>query len=147
MIRNKIKAFYYTRIKRLSEVEYSIMLMRRSGITIGDNCRIFTHIRSNEPTLISIGNNVTISSDVKFCTHDNGIIKAIPGKTDVVGKITIGNNCFIGMNSLLMLGVELGDRCIVGGGVWLPIVFLTIVLLLVIRPERFVLQKNMHANI
>lgn len=97
-------------------MEYDIMRMRKSGIKIGENCKIYTYIQSNEPFLISIGNNVTICSAVKFCTHDNGIIKVIPGKTDVVGEISVGDDCFIGMNAMLLLGVSLGKRCIVGAG-------------------------------
>ena len=113
---SRIKRLYYTKIKRMSEVDYQIMLMRRSGITIGEKCRIFTMITSNEPSMIRIGNNVTISSNVSLCTHDNGIIKVIEDKTDAIGRITIGDNCFIGMNSIIMLGVTLGNRCIVGAG-------------------------------
>lgn len=96
--------------------DITIMNLRKRGVKIGDNCRIFTAISAKEPTLITIGNRVTISGEVSFCTHDNAIIKAIPGKTDVVGPITIGDNCFVGMRSILMYGVTLGDHCIVAAG-------------------------------
>lgn len=107
---------YYTRIKHLSENEYNIMLLRRQGVQVGSNCKVYSQISSLEPTLITIGNDVTISGQVSFCTHDNAIIKAIPGKTDVVGRISIGDHCFIGMRSILMYGVTLGDHCVVGAG-------------------------------
>lgn len=115
-IRNMFITFYLKNFKKLNEIEINILRMRKSGIKIGENCRIFSNISSNEPTMISIGNNVTISSDVLFCTHDNGVIKVLNGKTDAVGKITVGNDCFIGMRSIIMLGVTLGDNCIVGAG-------------------------------
>lgn len=35
---------------------------------------------------------------------------------DVVGRITIGNYCFIGQNSVIILEVTLGERCVVGAG-------------------------------
>ena len=66
--------------------------------------------------MISIGNDVTISSDVAFVTHDNSILKVLDPMTDVVGRITVGDNCFIGQRSMLMLGVTLGERCVVGAG-------------------------------
>lgn len=113
---NKIKMLWYLKFKKMDGSDYTIMMLRRKGIMIGKGCRIFTNISARESTLISIGNNVTISSDVEFCTHDNAIIKAIEGKTDAVGRITIGNDCFIGMRSILMYGVTLGDNCIVGAG-------------------------------
>lgn len=111
-----IKKFYYHKIKKMDDSDINIHLMRKSGISVGEKCRMFTLIRSNEPTLISIGSNVTISGDVSFCTHDNAVIKAIEGKTDAVGRITIGNDCFIGIRSIVLYGVTLGDNCIVGAG-------------------------------
>lgn len=115
-LKRKLISYYYLRLKKMSGSDYNIMLMRDRGINIGENCRMFTNISSTEPYLITIGDRVTVSSDVTFCTHDNGIIKVIPHKTDVVGPITIGDDCFIGMHSILMLGVSLGDHCIVGAG-------------------------------
>ena len=115
-IKNKLVSFYLRRFKHMSNMDIRVAKLRKQGIKIGDQCRIFTNIASLEPSLISIGNRVTISSDVCFCTHDNAIIKAIPGKTDVVGPICIGDHCFIGMHSIIMYGVTLGDHCIVGAG-------------------------------
>ena len=97
-------------------MDYYIMLMRRSGIHIGDNCKIYTFITSREPSLISIGSRTTVSGNVQFCTHDNAISKVLPGTTDVMGKITVGDDCFLGMSCILLYGVTLGDHCIVGAG-------------------------------
>ncbi len=115
-VKNKLRSFYLHRIKHLDDSAILVMDLRKRGMTIGEHCRIFTNISSKEPSLIRIGDRVTVSSEVSFCTHDNAVIKAIPGKTDVVGRICIGNDCFIGMRSILMYGVTLGDRCIVGAG-------------------------------
>ena len=49
-------------------------------------------------------------------THDTSVIKCNLEATDYFGRVTIGNSCFIGMNSLLLPGVELGDHTIVGAG-------------------------------
>lgn len=111
-----LREIYLKKIKKMDDSDILIMQMRKRGIHVGDGCRIFTNIISREASLISIGDRVTISSHVELCTHDNAIIKAIPGKTDVVGPITIGDDCFIGMRSILMYGVTLGDHCIVGAG-------------------------------
>lgn len=115
-IQQKLRFFYYTRIKKMTPNEYSIMRMRDSGISIGERCRIYTFLQSHEPSMIRIGNDVTVSSGVAFITHDNSILKYLDPMTDVVGRITIGDQCFIGQNSILMLGVTLGERCIVGAG-------------------------------
>lgn len=115
-LKTRLRRFYDRRIRKLSDVDITIDAMRRSGITVGKNCRIFSDITSTEPYLIAIGDQVTISSGVTFITHDNGIIKVLEGKTDVVGPVTVGDRCFIGMNSTLLPGVTLGENCIVGAG-------------------------------
>ena len=116
-IKNKLLYLYFTKIKKYDGSDYTIYKMRKAGIRVGEKCRIFTGLYTNrEPYLITIGDNVTISSGVELCTHDNAVIKVVPGKTDIVGEIKIGNNCFIGMNSIIMYGVTLGDGCIVGAG-------------------------------
>lgn len=115
-LKNKIRYYYFTKVKKMTPNEYSIMRMRNSGISIGEGCRIYTFLQSNEPSLISIGNDVTISSGVAFVTHDNSILKVLDPMTDVVGKITVEDRCFIGQNSMLMLGVTLGENCVVGAG-------------------------------
>ena len=89
---------------------------RKAGITIGENCTICCNILSTEPYLIEIGNDVTISGNVVFVTHDNSVAKFFGEGHDLYGKITVGNNCFIGQNSTIMYGVTLADNVIVGSG-------------------------------
>lgn len=115
-LKTRLRLFYDRKIRKLSDVDITIERMRRNGITVGERCRIFCCISSTEPYLITIGNQVTISGNVHFITHDNGIIKVLEGRTDVVGPITVGDRCFIGMNSTLLPGVTLGENCIVGAG-------------------------------
>ena len=115
-LKSRLRMYYFRKVKHLDDSTITVMELRKKGVIVGDKCRIFTSISSMEPWLIHIGNRVTISSEVSFCTHDNAIIKAIAGKTDVVGQITVGDDCFIGMRSILMYGVTLGDHCVVGAG-------------------------------
>lgn len=100
----------------IDSMKYRLEKYRLSGAIIGDNVRAFSPISSTEPYLIRIGNDVTISTGVKFCTHDNSAIKIFNNATDFVGPIAIGNRCFIGMNAIILGGVELPDNCIVGAG-------------------------------
>ena len=70
--------------------------------SIGEDCYIAIHIWHNESYLISIGNNVWITSDVQIINHDASVSvvqKALnyPGM-DKVGKLVIGDNVFIGPN-------------------------------------------------
>lgn len=89
---------------------------RRNGMKIGENCTICCNILPSEPYLVSIGNNVTISAPVQLLTHDNSIIKMAEGVTDTFGTICIGDNCFIGANTVILPGVTLADNIIVAAG-------------------------------
>lgn len=90
---------------------------RNKGMVIGEGCNILSNINTSEPFLISIGNDVTVSNDVDFITHDASIGKVTNGKTsDIFGPITIGDNCFIGAHSIIMYGVSLPRNTIVAAG-------------------------------
>lgn len=89
-------------------------------VKIGKNLRITgKHISfGSEPYLVEIGDDVTISGDVKFETHDGGVAifrKEYPGM-NVFGRIKVGNNVFIGHDSIVMLGVTIGDNAVIGAG-------------------------------
>ena len=63
---------------------------------------------------IYIGKGTCIAANVGIITanHDlNDLTKAAPGK-----DVKIGENCWIGMNSVILPGVELGPHTIVGAG-------------------------------
>ena len=64
--------------------------------------------------LISIGNNVTFARNVYILAHDAST--KIPLGYTKIGKVEIGNNVFIGANSMIMPGVKIGDNVIIGAG-------------------------------
>lgn len=75
-----------------------------------------TNIGGNEACLIEIGDDTTVSVDVAFVTHDFSVKNLSPNMNNLFGKIVIGNNCFIGRNSVLMYGITLGNNIIVAAG-------------------------------
>lgn len=88
------------------------------GVTFGENCRLYTLNWGTEPFLINIGNNVTITAGVTFITHDGSgwLFRDNNGRRYIYQKICIGNNVFIGLNSIIMPGVVIEDRVIVAAG-------------------------------
>jgi acetyltransferase-like isoleucine patch superfamily enzyme len=73
----------------------------------------------SEPYLISIGDHCEITSGVKFITHDGGtwIFRADKNyEGSKFGPIKIHENCFIGLNSIILPGVEIGPGSIIGAG-------------------------------
>ena len=61
---------------------------------------------------ISCGDNVTITKDVYILAHDASMKKKL-GKTKV-GKVSIGNDVFIGAKTVVLSGVHIGDNVIIG---------------------------------
>ena len=109
--------YFFSKVKRkFLDKDAIIKYYRSTGMSIGSNCKIYSHINTSENYLIKIGNNVTISTGVKLVTHDNSVIKLSSNGTDVFGKISIGNNSFIGLNSIIMYGVTLHPNTIVAAG-------------------------------
>lgn len=60
---------------------------RNAGVKIGENCTICCNILSAEPYLIEIGNDVTISGNVLFVTHDNSVAKFFGGGTTFTAEL------------------------------------------------------------
>lgn len=88
------------------------------GVKMGNNCRIYTTYFGSEPFLITIGNNVTVTSGVKFLTHDGStwLMRDQKGRRFYYAPIEIKNDVFIGVNSIIMPGVKIEDRVIVAAG-------------------------------
>lgn len=91
---------------------------RWRGVKVGSNCRILIRSFGSEPFLIEIGDDVTVSNNVQFITHDGAtwLIRDEAGRRFHYAPIKIGNSVFIGANSLVMPGVEIGNRVIIGAG-------------------------------
>ena len=116
-IKHHLKIWYQKKIKKMDNNTIRISRFRQAGMSIGDNCRIFSDfIESTEPYLITIGNHVTIAPNVWFTTHDASANIFFEGVSDFYGRITIGNDVFIGMSSTFLPGTSIPDRCIVGAG-------------------------------
>jgi len=90
-----------------------VWIQGEENLRIGKNCWIgaFVIIEAMNST-VTIGNNVTIASGVHIYTHDNAYRK-IDG-TRRVGSVVIGDNVFIGANSVILPGAHIGNNCVIG---------------------------------
>lgn len=70
--------------------------------------------------MVKIGEHVRVTAGVQFITHDGGawVIRDDPAYSaiDVFGNITIGNNVFIGLRSMIMPGVHIGNNVCIAAG-------------------------------
>lgn len=106
-------------IKRLlsrirGEVTPTTLIKR--GMKVGQNfhCMNGVWIDPGHCWLIEFGDNVTLAPRVTVLAHD-----ASPQawrKVTKVGRITVGNNVFIGAGSILLPGITIGNNVIIGAG-------------------------------
>jgi len=120
MISKIIKRLIYR--EKYSSKAY-INYLRKIGVTIGNNCEIFvptkSYIDTQNPYMITIGDNVKITQGVVLLTHDFSwcVTSNLDGFiTGSVGYINIGSNVFIGFNSIILKNVTIGDNVIIGAG-------------------------------
>ena len=87
----------------------------------GEHCYLQPWNFGTEPHMISFGNNVHVASGVTFINHDVSVFMLRYMEPEVefkarTGEITIGNNVFIGSNSVLLYGVHIGNNVVIGAG-------------------------------
>lgn len=115
----------YNHINRMMPIsnERYISSLRKKGAKVGENTIFFsprrTIVDEGKAFLISIGNYCRITSGVTILAHDysRSVLRYYYG--DNIGgssPVRIGNNCFIGMNAIILMGTSIGDNCIVGAG-------------------------------
>lgn len=109
--------FRYAYRKMIGEFKYA----KKHGLVAGSGCTCMGNVNfGSEPYLITLGNNVRISGDVRFVTHDGGTWAFRRELKDEVvvryGRITVGDDTFIGLRSIIMPGVAIGKNCVIGAG-------------------------------
>ena len=89
---------------------------------LGKGCYLGSYNFGTEPFLISLGDNVVLGTGVRFINHDMSAemisMKVFSDfdRLSVYGEIKIGNNVFIGANSIILPGVTIGDNVVIGAG-------------------------------
>lgn len=99
--------------------DHAKLRVRASGrCIIGDN----TSINSNSMVVchnrIVIGNNVQLSPNVQIYDHDHDY--SVPGGVQSMryrlGDVEIGDNVWIGANSVILKDTRIGNNCVIGAG-------------------------------
>lgn len=94
---------------------------RSLGVSVGNNVRFYGADRAmfgSEPWMIRIGNDCYITAGVQFVTHDGGTLVLRKEVVDLEwsAPIVIGNDVYIGIRSIILPGVTIGNRCVIGAG-------------------------------
>lgn len=108
---------------RRTVLKLKIMYYRKVGAEIGNNTYLAPNTYldvSHKPGKIVIGDNCNITRNVIILSHTDtrmGGPKRIweeLGGERTFGETIIGNNVFIGVNSVIMPGAKIGDNSIIG---------------------------------
>jgi len=89
---------------------------RMCGIRIGHNTMISMGAKLDvRRGSIEIGDNCLITHGCYILSHD-GAAKMIDPGNNGEGRVVIGNNVFIGVNSVILPNVAIGDNAVVAAG-------------------------------
>ena len=96
-------------------MKYYNKLLKHSGIKVNGTPRfIAKSVRFDDHSRITLGDRLVVSMNVHFLTHDYSYTTALIAidempNTDIgiLRDIKVGNNVFIGMNSLILPGINL----------------------------------------
>lgn len=76
---------------------YNCMILDVAKVTIGDNCQLAPNVAI-----------YTAGHPIHPVARNSGYEYGMP--------VTIGNNCWIGGNTVILPGVTIGDNCVIGAG-------------------------------
>ena len=125
-IRNYIRLIYYKTIfgnklkvgKKVSaRKSFNIRIGERGKLEIGDNCFFNNNLSISVMDNIKIGDNSIFGENVKIYDHNHifnieeTLIKDSGYK---VKEVSIGTNCWIGSNVVILKGVSIGNNVVVG---------------------------------
>lgn len=94
--------------------EYTTEKLIKMGLKVGDGFKRLNGVilDPSHCWLIDIGNNVTLAPRVHILCHDAST-KQFIGYTKI-GRVNIGDNVFIGANTVVLPGVSIGNNVIIG---------------------------------
>ncbi len=96
------------------EIPTNILIKRGLKIGKGFNRQQGCIIDPHHCWLIEIGDNVTFAPRVHILAHDASTKRYL--NYTKIGRVSIGNNVFIGAGSIILPNVSIGDNVVVGAG-------------------------------
>jgi acetyltransferase-like isoleucine patch superfamily enzyme len=90
--------------------------LRRMGVAIGVDCMLSMGAKIDvRRGRVIIGDNCTITHGCVILSHDRSAMHIDP-TTSGEWITTLGNNVYLGVNSVILPGVVIGDNSVIGAG-------------------------------
>ena len=91
-----------------------LKMLKSGGVKIGRDCFIGSGVVFDGiyPNLIEIGDHCIITTGTHILSHFFNTYD----RRFYAGKVIIGNNVFIGMNTLIVNAVSIGDNAVIAAG-------------------------------
>lgn len=88
------------------------------SIKIGEGCFFNNNCMLVSYKEISIGNKSSFGPNVLFYDHDHDFrsMEGIKSSKYKTGSIVIGNNVWVGANTVILRDTVIGDNCVIGAG-------------------------------
>ncbi|MCE6013863.1 MULTISPECIES: acyltransferase [Lactobacillaceae] len=98
---------------------FMLMLGKNAKVMIGDGCFFNNFCSINALENVSIGRYCMFGEGVKIYDHNhrfNVSGKLIKEMGYSKARLTIGDNCWIGSNVILLKGANIGNNCVIASG-------------------------------
>ncbi len=105
----------------LVSIKYRNNFFRKRGMQIGEGTAILPgcNIDTTHAALITLGKNVGVAPGTVILAHDASS-KNVYGQNSEgycrIAKVSVGDNVFIGCNTIILPGTNIGSNCIISAG-------------------------------
>ena len=102
-----------------SNLKVIIKNRKHAKLIIGDYCFFNNYCSLNCLGKIQIGAHTIFGENVKIYDHNHVFNRKdmhVAAQGYNIGSVTIGKNCWIGSNTTLLKGTDIGDNCVIGAG-------------------------------
>ncbi len=118
-----LKIIYRNKIKFGKNVQFrkrfNLVIEKNGKVVIGDNTFFNDDCSINAMSQINIGKNCLFGENVKIYDHNHRFRennKLISEQGYSIGKVDIGNNCWICSNTVILKDSNIKDNTVIGAG-------------------------------
>ena len=98
---------------------FYLLIDKHGHVEIGSDCFFNNFCSITCLHSVSIGDGTIFGEGVKIYDHNHkfsNLNKTIKEQGFSIGSVHIGNHCWIGTNSVILKGADIGDNCVIGAG-------------------------------